>query len=391
MMRSARPTLVPLMVAGGILVTTARATTTTTATAPSAPPIRLLTPAEIERCRAVIGIEPSEIDPQEADDLRDRIAARMEAEDSAAARADLALAWANWELADGCAGAATRWVLGLRTAEDVACFRQAATRANDALAVAAEALDSMKAAGGDAQDEEALRTRKQTHRKLRYFAAAFAALADVVDASADQRPEAQDACRDAALDLAVLREDEDPQTATAARLWQAILLEAAGREDRAISVLQLSLARPRHLPYGFFLRLQRLQLLVDRGAYALVAGLGARMQAESQKWFAHDPLVNTRVQATIRAVRAANLWRWADALPESASDDADRLRDRANLIRDKYFGSDTRAPLYRLEQAIPVYMPLPDLTPLPAAETAPATAPAPKPTPTSLPTTTISI
>ncbi len=318
-------------------------------------PIRLMDDPVIERARGIAAIWDDADSLRSVRDHRRRLRAQARTLTAVDDRIQMALASANWELAEVAAPIATRWILGYRTAEDLRSLRQAAESAGRALESAKRALDALP----DTDDKAAARKHarwRDALATLRTFAAAHDALSRGVPESADAVPQAQETCRDAALGLAELRENEDPDIAAAARLWQAILLEAGGRTGRTLATLDLALAPPERLPYDFFNRVLRCHLLAERGSYALAAAMALRMQEECARWFDKDTTAGLRAKMTLIALRANCMWRWADALRASDPAEADERRKQGDALVAANFPADQPGRIYWLEHAIPILL-----------------------------------
>lgn len=386
----------PLLLAIGLVATLSPALSaapsqarTTTASAPTSQPVRLLDKAMVKRAAAITALRPEPEFQRSVQKRRGVLKARLEAEATAEERVALGLGWANWELAEAAAPAATRWLMGYRTRHDLRQFQQAAESANRALDAAKRSLETL----ADSKDNTVVRQRARWRdmlETLRLFAAAYDALARAVPPSATKLQNAQDACREAALGLTELRENEDPDTAAAARLWQAVLLEAGSRFRRDMEILDLTLVPPERLPYDFFAHLLRCQILMDNGSYPLVAALTLRMEERCERWFGTDTKTALRAKLTLIAVRINCLWHWADALQVTDPAVADQQRGQADALATKDFPPDGETKIYRLDRAIPIYLEVPPAKGEPTSEqNAPASAPTIEPTtePTSRNTT----
>ena len=282
----------------------------------------------------------------------------------------LALGWANWELSTAIAPAPTRWVLGYRTWDDLEAFGRAAEYAGRALDVADHTLDAMPETRERAVAARHERWRN-TRTALRRFADVYKALSGALPEADADLAGAQETCRQAAVALSELREDEDADTAAAARLWQAILLEAGDRGERNLATLDLSLATPKRLPYDFFLRVLRCEMLVQRGSYAIADGLAMRMQKRCDRWFSADDAKAAAARATLAGLRAACLWQWADAIHAAEPDQAAALQQEADALVKDRFGGDGDTGIYMLQPAVPIFVGLPS-----EAAQPPTTAPA---------------
>jgi hypothetical protein len=334
---------------------------TTPASAPTSEPVHLFDKAMAQRADAITALR---IDPAFQREVRQRrrmVQARLSAESDVENRIMLALSWANWELAEAVAPAATRWLMGYRTRYDLRQFERTAAFANRALDVAKQALGSL----GESRNSAVARRRDrwgETLGTLRLFAAAYNALSRAAALSDTKPASIDDTCREAALGLAELRENEDPDTAAAARLWQAALLEVGSRPRRDLAVLDLAMVPPERLPYDFFSRILRCQILMDNGSYALVAGLILRMEDRCDQWFNNDSKNALRAKLTLIAVRINCLWQWAEALRATDPVEATRLQERADALAAKNFPAGETTRIYRLDRAIPVFMQVPPLT-----------------------------
>ncbi len=343
------------------------------ASSPAAHAPSLFDEAMRKRAEAITPLRDDPDRRRETREQRRAIQARLRSETDPESRIPLALGWANWELADVAAPAATRWMIGYRTREDLKDLAGVARFAGRALDSAEKDIESLAQSADTAVMRRRARWR-ETINTLRLFAAAYEALARTMP-TATAPAAVQEACRKAALGLAELRENEDPDTAAAARLWQAALLEAGDRSGRELAVLDLALVPPERLPYDFFSRILRCQSLLADGSYALVVALTLRMEERCDRWFGEDAKASPPAKLTLAAFRIKCLWQWSDAIRADDPEQADALRKRADSLAAADFPPGQETRIYRLERAIPVYVerPLPETRP-PQRREAPATS-----------------
>ncbi len=343
------------------------------ASSPAVSPPRLFDEAMQKRTEAITALRDDPNRRREIREQRRAIRARLRSETDPERRILLAMGWANWELAEAAAPAATRWMIGYRTRQDLKDLAEAARSAGRALDSAKKDIESLAQSADTAVMRRRARWREMINT-LRLFAAAYEALARTAPA-ATAPAAVQEACRKAALGLAELRENEDPDTAAAARLWQAALLEAGDRSGRELAVLDLALVAPERLPYDFFSRILRCQSLLADGSYALVVALTLRMEERCDRWFGEDAKASLRAKLTLAAFRIKCLWQWSDAVRADDPEQADALRKRADSLAAADFPPGQETRIYRLDRAIPVYAEPPPLdTGSPQTREAPATS-----------------
>lgn len=308
---------------------------------------------------------PLQDDPEAAQALRERRRAIREnllSMDDAEERIASALGWANWELAEAAGGPMTRWVLGLRTRRDLEEIGEIARCADEALSAAQKDLDSLPAAADNAEKRRRARW-KDTLAALRSFANGFEALAQALPVAQADLSKAQAACRTAALELAELRETDDADTAAAAKLWQAILLDAGGRPRQALAVLDLAMAVPKRLPYDFFGRVLRCAILTEGGSYALVTGLALQMREKCSGWFDGNTEAVRSARLTLDLLQVRCLLQWAQSGHASHQTESEARRQRAEEILNQSFTLDKTAKLYRLVPATPLLAEFPTAAP----------------------------
>jgi len=355
--------LVPTILAAG---------PTASAPAPSTSasrPVRLTEPALADWMLRT-GVLPAEQVDESAAQQRARLQEALRRASEPEIRVQLALALANWELAEATAPALTRWILGLRTPSDLAQLGRAATSARDAIRTAERQLQELPA--DDDRSAQRRRTRwRAAIERLQPFASAADALSRIAAGSEDPPHDAQEAARDAAIELSELREEVDDELAAAARLWQALLLEAAGRSDRALEALGPATAEAEGMPYDFYARLLRCHILLARGSSGLVAGLTLRMHRATEKWFALNSNDAARADRTLQFVRAVAMRRWAEALEETHPELARDHRRKADQLIDRIRSSE-KSDLYLLRPSVPRLVEPPDLE-----DESPQTHPAP--------------
>ncbi len=330
------------------------------ASAPASQPLRLLDEAIAGRVGAIASLEDDADADRAIRDRRREIRERLQTTNAAEEQVALALGWANWELAEAASLTATRWMAGLRTKDDLRRFGRIAGHAKEALAAAKKAMDSLATAEDTAAKRRRTRWRDAL-ATLGIFAESYEALSRAVPEGDADLATAQAACRDAALALVELRENEDADTAAAARLWQAALLEAGGRSAQSLTILDAALAPPKRLPYDFFNHLLRCTILVNGGSHALVAGLTLRMEQQCGRWFGSDVNAPGRAKFTLRAVRAYCLWRWSDALRPEQPDVAAAQARRADDLVAHSFPPGNAPKVYLFRPAVPVFAEIPPL------------------------------
>ena len=81
-------------------------------------------------------------------------------------------------------------------------------------------------------------------------------------------------------------------------------------------------AAPKRLPYDFFGRLLRCEILADNGSYALVAGLTLQMGEQCPRWFAREAGSIPPAKLLLTALRIRCLLQWADSTKTSGPDES---------------------------------------------------------------------
>jgi len=266
-------------------------------------------------------------------------------------RADLLLAAANLILAHELEPACTEKLLGLQAGQAAMSAKQitdALDRADGVLAKAGEILDDASAFPEDAADWAAdRRDRLDTLTAFSHGLRAYLV--------PDEGPDGAKSARHAASGLSVLLEHGNPQVVAAATLWQACLRANESDASRAMFVLDLALSEPRRrdMPFAFFSRLLRCQLLASRGSYAVSLALLTQIEDLCDIWFIRDAERADALRATT-FVKIQILRDWHAHMPETP-ESAERqwCLDRIQKLTEDRFPEDQRT-LLRLSTAVPI-------------------------------------
>lgn len=283
-----------------------------------------------------------------------------------------ALKSANWILARQIEPAASRLFWEHPRPGDRENILDLVGQAKAQLAIAAELEE--KAKPDTAEDEHLLGENHETRLTLQAFAEAIEAHFTGEDKTSENGQPATDssplqratALRRAASGLAIATEDAAPDVVAASVLWQALLLEKAGRRDRVMTLLPPPLTAPPGdgRTWGFLARVFRCRLLCrygddhgDRG-FAAASALLLQLEERAHEWFA-DP---TRRRDAIRACALERLditRRWSRA-PGIQSDtvQSDWIEQAERRILDAHFRPDTPPTVLRMELAVPMLMPV---------------------------------
>jgi hypothetical protein len=279
-------------------------------------------------------------------------------------RAQAHLALANWLLAVPAGRPATQWLIGLDQPADRDVLHWAAEQAGAQLGDARAALDRI----ADKTDA-GMQRRVRSYRSAADTLAAFVAL---YEAGVERDPDARrPRAAEAALELAIARESDDPGLAACALLWQSYAWELAGRHERAMLSLPESWEAPRQWPYDFMARLLRCRLIGERKQYAAALSLTLGIDGMLREWLASiapDQVAACRALVRKLAWQLSQSW-LNDLRAEGAP--AAAIERLSELSED--LGAETGAAAFHLAEAIPILV-LPPDTPLP--QTQPASAPA---------------
>lgn len=238
--------------------------------------------------------------------------------------------------------AASRWLLGLALPGDGERVLNGVRQARMLLAEAqADAGDPAAVGVAGRDDVEALE--------------AFArAIEDVFAAGEDHADAAER--DDAAIQLAVLLEDDRAEVANAARLWRAALFRRLERHDRVLALLPEPLAglSAEGQRFDFYGRLLRIRSIADQGGYATACTLLLQIEDKCDEWFpATENAVDARRAAV--AVRAGILRQWADALdPATQPEERDWCLRAIERARTAACPDTESCPVLPLETAVPV-------------------------------------
>lgn len=265
--------------------------------------------------------------------------------------ARLNLAAANLLLSLGAEPACSLAVQFLELGEHRAQGLASIERAHKLMANADAALADFD--GQDHPDSERIEGLLNRMEKLRGFAAGMRA---VLEPGGDT-----DEVREAATELSLLLEDSDPQVAAAAALYNAHLRRKALKPDRVLPSLDIALAPPKatRLPYDFFSRLLRCELIAQRGGHSAALALLMQMEILCDEWFARDEQRDEALRS-VTVVELHVLREWHRSLGEAGDDRAREwcAEQFGEFTRERL--SDEPASLLRLGRAIPILVTPPD-------------------------------
>ena len=280
--------------------------------------------------------------------LLKRIAATLSAlqPDDKQVRLQLLLASANLRLSRSAEPAASRYLLGLQSAEDLRRWNDTATSALEDLELARET--SRQLPDPATEQEEADYDRHDENLELMAaFARMFLALAqsDAGDTAA---------LAQALGDLSGYLELEDERLARAATLWQAVALHRLGRPDRAVDLLSLPLSKPGPAPVELFIRLERLACLADRDDLEAAMVLALRMEEACLRWY-QDQHKQAEARHALLWLRLRFFDRYLQrAQDRPGTDQLDAWRRLTDQIRQTLLEDGRPATLARLGRTIPV-------------------------------------
>lgn len=171
-----------------------------------------------------------------------------------------------------------------------------------------------------------------------------------------------DEARRIAADLSFYLEDDRPEVAAAALVWQAALYKKSDRLDRAMRSLPLALT-PTHaetIGYDFFARMLRCRYLADRGAFATAWSLMLLLEERSRDWFTTQSRRNEATNSAVLAkLTLCDAWIEASQGP-ARERTQDWCRANGTRLREEYFSSRTDGALLRLTTAAPIIVDIPD-------------------------------
>ena len=260
-------------------------------------------------------------------------------------RAQLLLALANHMLAAESDAAATALLLGQATDAQIRRLHGLAEGALERIDAAKKRLDEVT----DAQDPDAASAGAVD--ELRSAASTLDGLARVISAvTAAPGPDRARGVKRAVVRLAGILESENQEAEAAARLWQAISLDAIDDTDATLAALDFALARPKSLPYDFFGRLLRCRTLARRGAHDVAIGLALQIEERCGDWF-RDPASAGEARRTASVVRAAITRELAESYRQAGKE---ALAVRADaLAAHRQADGDGMATLYRCSPVVP--------------------------------------
>ncbi|UCE58947.1 MAG: hypothetical protein JSU63_16075 [Phycisphaerales bacterium] len=171
----------------------------------------------------------------------------------------------------------------------------------------------------------------------------------------------QEAGRRAAAGLSVFREDANPQVGAAASLWQACLRARESDTSRAMTALDLALSDPRRntMPFAFFARLLRCQLVSSRGGHVAALAILTQIEDRCSIWVSGEKNRDDAARA-VTFVEIQTLKDWlASGTQDSDSSQQEWCANRIQTLVQERFagGSDT---VLRLSTAVPIIAPVED-------------------------------
>lgn len=258
------------------------------------------------------------------------------------------VALANRLLSEPTREAATRWLVGWQKPEDLALIRRYAEEAGREITSARKLLEAKPS-------EEQSRLHSDVSFDLD-LVEPFARLLTVI--SADRDPAAAgDEIEEAALDLALARESDDPVISSGALLWQSFALMLAGRRDRALVALPEALAEVKPETYDFYCRLLRCRLLADEHQYAASMALLLQIGGSIEKWYRsrdeRSNMARERLVGIVELFAVAKPWH-AQLRSQGNAAAADRLQSLVADIQKDLFGGEPPHRVDRLRHTIPL-------------------------------------
>lgn len=253
------------------------------------------------------------------------------------APAPAATAWTahigNWILADRCEPHLTRLLLGIETDDDTRTLARLGTQA---LARLQHARDHWPA--GDDQNLERLEMLTLLARSVSAVASSRAGQGD------------REALMDLAGELAIWTDDEDPDIAGFALLYQSLVYLETRQFRQARLALPLSLEPVRQRALDFFLRLLRCRVFVEEERPTLARALILKMEERCADWFT-DQAAQHAAQCTLTWLRV----QLAQSVRGNLGPTTAGLQ-KSLLARARAFLLDAEAPceFARLTQAAPM-------------------------------------
>lgn len=273
-----------------------------------------------------------------------------------AARLRLRIAAVNWMLAAECEPPMSRWLHRISRESDSERVAQLTKSCIEQLATARTELEQY--AGGAETDAAEAEELGATIELLETYARTFEACfrggespGGIVGSRVTTR-------------LARYLEDDRPEVAASALLWQAAVYGHRDRIDRALLTLPLATEPPQRetLRYDFFARLMRCRFLTEQDRFAAAWALLLQLEEHAREWF-------SSVSARDEAVRSAVLQKialcdaWIAALDSSTQTDAiEWCKEMRKRFVDEHFREKTDQTLMRLNAAAPIVVDIPEPT-----------------------------
>lgn len=213
----------------------------------------------------------------------------------------------------------------------------------------------------DIPPDEDVRQFQSSLGILRAFARAQRAY--LLEDAEDPKREA----RRAATGLSALVEHNDAQIKSAALFWQGCLRGMEDDPSSALSRLDYALQNisKSTLPFSYYSRILRCNILADHGSYTLTLSLLLQMQELSRttdhgrSWF-FDPASRQQSSQTISLLRIQTLHAWHEKLDEKTHEKERGwcAKQMQQLIDSQFDGKENY--VMRLLPAIPIIAPVPE-------------------------------
>lgn len=213
----------------------------------------------------------------------------------------------------------------------------------------------------DINPDEDVRQLQSSLGILRAFARAQRAY--LLEDAEDPKREA----RRAATGLSAMVEYDDAQIKSAALLWQGCLRGMEDDPSSALSRLDYALQNisKSTLPFSYYSRILRCNILADHGSYPLTLSLLLQMEELTQMrehgraWF-FDPASRQQSSQTISLLRIQTLLAWHEKLDEKTHEKERGwcAKQMQQLIDSRFDGKENY--IMRLLPAIPVIAPVPE-------------------------------
>lgn len=257
------------------------------------------------------------------------------------------LAAANWILSNACEPLLSRWLQGLDAPSDRSRLEE----------LSAKVLEILKTLRGRSAPELVESDRAAALDFLECYTYTFRACWAVEEVDPDQADQAR-------RRLSIYLEDNRPDVAASATLWQAALYWRQEKPERALELLPLAVEPlgKNTANFDFFARLLRCRVLAERRSFAAAWSLLTMIEEVNPSAFP-TPLARQEALRTIAFAKGKLCERWVAEVDDRQRDALRSWCDEiARDLQKEHFSGDAQL-LLRLTMAVPLVVDMLEFSP----------------------------